>query len=473
MEVAALRSQIVGIDRLVPLLDGSLKPYVYLDNAASTPALRPVQEKVNELLEWYSSVHRGSGYKSLLTTHAYEHSRQIVADFCGADPARDCVIFVKNTTEAINKLAHRIPLQPGEVVLTTGMEHHSNDLPWRGRGRVEYVGLTPEGSLDLDDLAFKLQRLSGRVRLVAVTGASNVTGFINPLHEAAELAHQAGALFFADCAQLAPHRSVSMGESNSPGHLDFLALSGHKLYAPFGSGVLIGPQDFFQCGPPDMVGGGTIEIVSRDEVFWADAPEREEAGSPNVVGAVALAAAIQTLQEVGMERIAAHEASLTRYALQRLAKVKGLRIYGSADPNRLEDRVGVIAFDLAGVHHAKVAAILSFEDGIAVRDGCFCAHPYVIDLLGVDQQVFDVFKEKALHHDRSTLPGLVRASFGCFSNEEDVDRLVEMLERIEAGDYRGDYRCQASSGGYFPVGVDPASWNNWGQPLIILGSHDS
>ncbi|MCX5971303.1 MAG: aminotransferase class V-fold PLP-dependent enzyme, partial [Coprothermobacterota bacterium] len=306
MEVAALRRQIVGIDRPVPLLDGSLKPYVYLDNAASTPALRPVQEKVNELLEWYSSVHRGSGYKSLLTTDAYERSRQIVASFCGADPSRDCVIFVKNTTEAINKLAHRISLQPGEVVLTTGMEHHSNDLPWRGRGRVEYVGLTPEGSLDLDDLAGKLQRLSGRVRLVAVTGASNVTGFINPLHEAAELAHQAGALFFADCAQLAPHRSVSMGDSNSLGHLDFLALSGHKLYAPFGSGVLIGPQDFFQCGPPDMVGGGTIEIVSRDEVFWADAPQREEAGSPNVVGAVALAAAIQTLQEVGMERIAAH-----------------------------------------------------------------------------------------------------------------------------------------------------------------------
>ncbi|MEI6308714.1 MAG: aminotransferase class V-fold PLP-dependent enzyme [bacterium] len=465
MEVAALRRQIVGIDRPVPLLDGSMKPYVYLDNAASAPALRPVQEKVNELLEWYSSVHRGSGYKSMLTTDAYERSRQIVASFCGADTARDCVIFVKNTTEAINKLAHRIPLQPGEVVLTTGMEHHSNDLPWRGRGRVEYVGLTPEGSLDLDDLAGKLQRLSGQVRLVAVTGASNVTGFINPLHEAAELAHQAGALFFADCAQLAPHRSVSMGESNSPGHLDFLALSGHKLYAPFGSGVLIGPQDFFQDGPPDMVGGGTIEIVSRDEVFWADAPQREEAGSPNVVGAVALAAAIQILQEVGMERIAAHEASLTRYALQRLAKVKGLRIYGSADPERLEDRVGVIAFNLEPIPHAKVAAILSFEGGIAVRDGCFCAHPYVIELLGVDRQVFDAFKERALHHDRSTLPGLVRASFGCFSNEEDVDRLVEMLERIEAGDYRGDYRCQTSSGSYFPVGVDLAAWLSSGSGL--------
>ena len=465
MEVAALRAQIVGIDRPVPLLDGSFKPYVYLDNAASTPALRPVQEKVNELLECYSSVHRGSGYKSLLTTDAYERSRRIVASFCGADPVRDCVIFVKNTTEAINKLAHRISLQPGEVLLTTGMEHHSNDLPWRGRGQVEYIGLTQEGSLDLDDLDGKLRHLSGRVRLVAVTGASNVTGFINPLHEAAELAHQAGALFFADCAQLAPHRLVSMGAAGSPGRLDFLALSGHKLYAPFGSGVLVGPQDFFECGPPDMVGGGTIELVSRNEVFWANAPERDEAGSPNVIGAVALAAAIQVLQKVGMERIAAHEASLTRYALQRLAKVEGLRIYGSSDPERLEDRVGVIAFDLSGVHHAKVAAILSFEGGIAVRDGCFCAHPYVIDLLGVDRQGYEAFKDKALHHDRSTLPGLVRASFGCFSNEEDINRLVEMLERIVTGDYRGDYRCQASSGSYFPIGLDLAAWLTLGSGL--------
>jgi cysteine desulfurase/selenocysteine lyase len=455
-EANRLRSQIVGIDRPVPLLDGSTRPYIFLDNAASTPAFRGVQQKVDEFLGWYSSVHRGSGFKSLVSTAAYEQAREIVARFIGADPDTHSVIFGKNTTEAINKLAHRLNLQQGDVVLTTMMEHHSNDLPWRPCAQVEYVEICEDGSLDMDDLQHKLERLAGRVKLVAVTGASNVTGFAPPIYDIAELAHQHGAAILADCAQLAPHRSIDMGPLDSPRHLDFVALSAHKMYAPFGTGALIGPRAFFAQGAPDYAGGGTIEIVSLDEVHWAEPPERDEAGSPNVVGAVALAASIRILTQEGMEAVAAHEMELTRHALSRLNRLPGIRIYGSSDPDNLENRLGVFAFDVEGVPHAKVAAILGFEGGIGVRNGCFCAHPYILRLMGVNGNSYQAFKQRVLHQDRSGLPGLVRASLGCYNTLSEIDRLVEMLERVIHGDYQGEYVLYKPTGEYLPRNYNPA-----------------
>jgi selenocysteine lyase/cysteine desulfurase len=454
--VAALRREIVGVDQWVPLLDGSRRPYVYLDNAASTPAFRGVQQRVNELLTWYSSVHRGTGFKSLVATHAYEQARATVAEFVGARPDTHAVIFGKNTTEAINKLANRLGLQPGDVVITTLMEHHSNDLPWRTKAHMQYVGVGDDGFLDLDDYQRTLEQHRGHVRLVTVTGASNVTGFALPIHDMAELAHQYGAMILVDCAQLAPHRAVDMGPLDSPRRLDFVAISAHKLYAPFGTGALIGPKEFFKTGAPDYQGGGTIEIVSLDEVFWADPPEKDEAGSPNVIGAVALASSLRILSAVGMDAIAAHEAELTQHVLRKLNRLDGVRVYGSCDPDRLCDRLGVIAFDVRGIPHGKVAAILSYEGGIGVRNGCFCAHPYLLRLLGVSGEEYQAYKHRVLNHDRSQLPGLVRASFGCYNTVEEVDTLIEMLERILRGDYRDDYVIDKASGQYAPRGFDPA-----------------
>jgi cysteine desulfurase/selenocysteine lyase len=452
---AILRQQIVGVNQKVPLLDGSLRSYIYLDNAASTPTFREVQAKVDEFLTWYSSVHRGAGFKSLVSTRAYEQAREIVARFVGADPQAHTVIFGKNTTEAINKLANRLALQPGDVVLATVMEHHSNDLPWRPRAQVEYVGVGRDGALDLDDFRHKLEQFSGRIKLVAVTGASNVSGFLPPIYDMAELAHRHGAMILADCAQLAPHRTVHMGSLASPCRLDFVALSAHKMYAPYGTGALIGPKDFFAQGAPDYRGGGTIDIVTLDEVYWTDPPERDEAGSPNVVGAVALATSIQILSQVGMDVVAAHEMELTRHALERLNQLDGLEIYGSRDPNRLGDRLGVIAFEIKGMPHAKVAAILGYEGGIGVRNGCFCAHPYLLHLLNVRGQAYRTYKQQVLSHDRSELPGLVRASFGCYNTIEEVDALVEMLDRILRGNYRDDYVLNRATGEYSPRAFDP------------------
>ena len=451
----SLRNEIVGVGQSVPLLDGSIKTYVYLDNAASTPAFRHVHEKVTEFLTWYSSVHRGAGFKSLISTHVFEEARQTVASFVGADPTTSCVIFVKNATEAINKLANRFDWRPDDVILSTSMEHHSNDLPWRPKAHVEYVGLRPDGSLDVNDLALKLERFRGRVRLVTTTGASNVSGFLPPIHDMAEMAHSYGARFMVDCAQLAPHRAIRMGAPGAPRSLDFVVLSGHKMYAPFGSGALIGPDEFFRAGSPDYRGGGTIEIVTPDEVYWAEPPDREEAGTPNVIGAVALAASIRTLSQVGMDAVAAHEAELTGYALRRLQDVPGLRVYGSSDPDALENRLGVISFLMESAPHGKVAAILGFEGGIGVRNGCFCAHPYVLRLLGIEQKQFEGYKARVLDHDRTDIPGLVRVSFGCYNTCEEIDDLVDMLQRIAAGDYRGEYIPDRATGSYYPRSFDP------------------
>lgn len=370
-----MRSRILGLDLEIPLLDGRRVPYVNLDNAASTPPLVDVVRAVESFMPYYSSVHRGTGFKSRLSTVAYDQSHEIIGRFVGADLSTNTVIFGKNTTEAINKLAWRYPLAPDSVVLTTQLEHHSNDLPWRPHAHVVHVRALPDGRFDEDDFDRLLAEYAGRVALVTVTGASNVSGFLQPIHRLARKAHAAGARILVDCAQLAPHRRVDMLPDDDPEHLDFVTLSAHKMYAPYGTGALIGPKEIFLHEAPEYRGGGTVDIVTLDEVHWAGVPDREEAGSPNVVGAVAMAVAAQVLMEVGMDAVAAHEEHLIAYTLERLREVPGIHIYGETDPARAHEKVGVIPFNLEGMSHFLVAAILGYEGGIGVRSGCFAPIP--------------------------------------------------------------------------------------------------
>ncbi len=446
----------VGTETEVPLLDGSVTRYVNFDNAASTPPLKSVQKAVNDFLPYYSSVHRGTGYKSQLSTEMYEQARHITMEFVGADPEMHTCIYGKNTTEAINKLARRFPFtEERNVVLTTAMEHHSNDLPWRAQTEVVHIAVHQDGSLDMDDFDAKLAEYADRVALVSVTGGSNVTGFITPIHELAEKAHAAGALFMADCAQLAPHRKVEMLPLDDPRHLDFVSISAHKMYAPFGTGALIGRRDIFERGDPDMVGGGVVQIVTLDEVVWAAPPDRDEAGSPNHVGAIALAAAALTLTDIGMDMVAAHEAELTAYALRKLQEVDGIRLFGDTDPENTANRLGVIPFQLVHMDHFKVAAILGYEFGIGVRNGCFCAHPLILHLLEVDEEESRRVRDEMIHNKRDNMPGLIRASFGLYNTMEDVDRFVTALKLISAGKYQGEYIQDVASGEYHPVGWQP------------------
>ncbi len=446
-----LHDRIVGYDQQVPLLDGSLVRYVNLDNAASTPALRDVTETIDRFMAYYSSVHRGAGFKSRVSTAAYDQAHQIVARFVGADTRSNTVIFGKNTTEAINKLSYRIPLADDAVVVCTQLEHHSNDLPWRRRAEMVHVRALPDGRLDEDAYDRILAKYADRVGLVALSGASNVSGFIQPIHRLARKAHNVGAKILVDAAQLAPHRQVDMKPDDDPEHLDFVALSAHKMYAPYGTGALIGPKEVFLQGAPEYPGGGTVDVVTLDEVHWAGTPDRDEAGSPNVVGAVAMAIAAKTLMDIGMKNIAAHEEQLIAYTLSQLRHIKGIRIFGQTDPSRSHEKVGAIPFALEGLSHFLVAAILGYEGGIGVRSGCFCAHPYVVHLLQLEA---DEWRRQMLSGNRSSMPGLIRVSFGCYNTIEDIDRLLEMLERISNGHYKGNYELMPETGEYLPAGYE-------------------
>ncbi len=449
-------SLFTGIDAEVPTLNGGHRKYINFDNAASTPPFKAVQNAVNEFMVYYSSVHRGTGYKSQLSTHAYEAARQAVLQFVGADPNYHTCIFGKNTTEAINKLAKRFPFTPQRnIVITSGMEHHSNDLPWRAAANVVHVRLTADGQLDEADFDHVLQRYSDQIALVAISGASNVTGFINPIFRLAEKTHRVGARIVVDCAQLAPHRKVDMLDVDNPAHLDYVTISAHKLYAPFGIGALVGLQETFASGEPEFTGGGTVDIVTLEDVVWAAPPDRDEAGSPNIIGAIALAAAIYQLERVSMLALADHEAHLTTYALERLLEIPELMVFGDSNPERSSERLGVIPFNLQGYSHFLVAAILGHEYGIGVRNGCFCAHPYILHLLGLNQEEANEVRDQIQAGDRSDMPGLVRVSFGLYNSTNEIDELIESLFHILRGDYAGNYLQDPASGEYFPEGWDP------------------
>ncbi len=450
----SLRHLVVGVEEPVPVLGGGMRPYVNFDNAASTPALRPVLEKVNEFLKWYSNVHRGTGFKSKLSSWAFDRSREKIAEFVKGNEPERVVIFAKNTTEAINHLAHRFPFRKGDVVLTTVMEHHSNELPWRRVAEVVHIGVLADGRVDEDDFRRKLNDYRGRVKMVAITGASNVTGYINPIHRWGAWVHEAGAKFFVDAAQLAPHRPVDMRTPSDPGHIDYLAFSAHKMYAPYGLGVLVGERGTFESGDPDMVGGGTVDIVNLENAYWTDLPDKEEAGTPDIVGAVALAAAITFFEEIGWDAIIRHETELTAYALERLGRIPGVTLYGDTDPARAGERLGVVSFNIGNLSHALTASILSSEWAIGTRNGCFCAHPYVKAIMHVDEVFARKMEEEILQRDRSHLPGTVRASFGIYNTRQEVDQLCEAVRAIAAGSYRPGYKLDKERGEYYRDDVE-------------------
>ena len=378
-------AELVGAGQLVPCLDGVSRPAVELDQAASTQALLPVAARVETFLPWYSSVHRGAGFRSRHATAAYEEARQAVLAFAGR-PAdgKDVAILCRNTTEAINHLAYRLELDPSDIVVTTVVEHHANLLPWGRVAERRYVECSAEGTFTVEDVCAALDAGPRPPALLAVTGASNVTGWLPPLEAIIEAAHQRGVEVVVDAAQLAAHRPL-------PVDADYLAFSGHKLYAPFGSGALIGPRKRFETGDPFLAGGGAVDLVGLDEVIWTAPPDREEAGSPNVIGAVALHAAIEALGGLGWASIIDHERALASRLINGLAAIQGVRVLGPAGPAGHGSERGtgpvetlpVAAFTVDGMHHALMAARLSAEYGIAVRHGCFCAHPYVVRLLGL------------------------------------------------------------------------------------------
>lgn len=394
---------VVGGDTRVPLVDGRSVPYANLDYAASAPALESVAARVVEVLPLYASVHRGAGYLSQVSTALYEASRATVARFVGARPD-DVAVITRNTTDALNLLAGCVP--DGGRVLVLDVEHHANLLPWvrsvRGSGRTATIlPSAPTVAETLTALRAELARQP--YALVTLTGASNVTGEALPIASVVALAQEAGARVAVDGAQLVPHRAFSLADSG----VDYVAFSGHKTYAPFGAGALVGRRDWLDAGTPYLAGGGAVRDVRTDRTLWQPAPARHEGGSPNVLGAVALAEACDALAALPAGALVEHESALRERLVDGLAAIPGARVLrlwsDSTDP------VGVVAFTLGDHDHDSglVAAYLSAEHGIGVRDGRFCAHP-LLARVGVTG-------------------GAIRASVGVGTTTETVDRLLAGL----------------------------------------------
>ncbi len=458
MTTEAAVAPLVGAHAPVPCLDGVDRPYRDLDCAASTPALQSVADRVNDFLPWYSSVHRGAGYKSRRATAEYEAARGAAQHFAGrAGGSDDVVVLVRNTTEAINHLAYRLRLGPDDVVATTVVEHHANLLPWARVAARRWVECGTDGAFGTEDVVRVLD--DGRPpALLALTGASNVTGWLPPVQEICTAAHERGIPVLLDAAQLAPHRPL-------PAEPDFVAFSGHKLYAPFGAGALIAPRRTFESGDPFLAGGGAVDLVDLDEVIWTEPPEREEAGSPNVVGAVAFGTAMGELERIGWDTIVAHEAALSARLHDGLRTIEGVHVLGPRGRDGHDrDGLAVAAFTVDGMHHALVAARLSAEFGVGVRHGCFCAHPYLIRLLGVGREGMARARDAVRRGDRRAIPGAVRASCGLGTNTDDVDALLDALRALATGDPAPvPYVQDDVTGDFWPEG-DASGWRAADRP---------
>ena len=413
---------IYGLNSLVKLNDGSKVPSVNLDNAATTPPFKQVMEEVNKQLQLYGSIGRGTGQKSAHTTEIYNSGRDIIKNFLGANSPDYTVFYCNSTTDGINKLAS-VLLQEKGIVISTRMEHHANDLPWRDN--CIYADVDAKGRLLISDIERLLKQ--HQVKYVCVTAASNVTGYVNDIYKIARLAHRYGAMIIVDGAQIVSHRAINMlGRRHRPDEaIDFFVFSAHKMYSPFGGGAVVGRKDILDKFIPHFSGGGMVEAVYDNSACYMLSPDRYEAGSPNYPGIVGMIKAIEILQSIGYGYIKRYEQFLMRYTISSLKKIPRVILYG--DNVNIADRVGVIPFNIKGIEPKVLAEHLSGNHGISVRHAAFCAHPYVSRL---------THQEQNGQEQENCIPpvGMVRASFGIYTNKEDVDCLLRAVSSITTSD---------------------------------------
>lgn len=440
MDLAAVRSEFPILATRVPGRDGETHPLRFFDHAASTHAPETVIRAVVDLLRHsYANVHRGAHHLSETATDAFEHARGRVKTFVGAPSDREAV-FTMNTTQALSLASHVACSAHDGPVLSTRMEHHSNLLPHASHGdkgevkfseahpwygRVEMTRVLPNGRLDLDALETRL-RVRPKPRLLALSCASNVTGVKLRVREILEHAQDARVPVLFDGAQLLAHERIDLA-SLPGGGPDFFAAAGHKAYAPLGSAFLVAKRDLLDNAPPWMPGGGTVKLVLDDEILWAESPDRHEGGTPNVPGAVALAAALDWLDAIGRDETDARETRLFKKLVEGLKVIDGVKMLG---PQSADDRVAVLSFALRGWSPAALATALDREHGVAVRHGCFCAHPYFFELLGLDAGPFVEELRRGGSTSGPGIPGAVRASLGAYNDDADVDALLDAVAAL-------------------------------------------
>ncbi|MAG57726.1 MAG: aminotransferase [Planctomycetes bacterium] len=450
----------VGLDVEYLLASGETTRRIYLDSTASTLRLQIVQDTLERYLPYYSNTHSMLHFGAKLSTSEYRWTHDMVLQFINADPEEYTAFFVgSGTTAGLNRIARTLAEKRADkkVVITTIMEHHSNDLPHRKHaGQVVHIPAamanTSIGQIHMERLEEALKEHEGNVNYVAVTGVSNVTGIVNPIYDVAELAHKYGALIVVDAAQMAAHLPIQMSRNeNSARDIDVLTFSGHKIYAPGSPGVVVTRKDLFADLEPQEVGGGMVDDVWLEHYKTSTKfPDREEAGTPNICGAIGLAAALYALHRVGMDEIAEEEREIIEYTIKQLRELDLVIIYGETDCGTCE-RAGAVSFNIRGAHHALTAAILNDYFNIAVRNECFCAHPYVREMITevLAEESEDDIDDAELEALANLHKGMVRASFGVYNTREDVDALVDavrviaadiphyesLYDQVESGDY--------------------------------------
>ncbi len=441
--LAKIQNDFIGLNTVYTLADGRKTKRVYLDSTASTLMMGAAYDVLEDFYDHYANSHSLLHFSAKITTLQYNWAHQRILSFLGADPEKyTCFFTGSGTTSGINRMARVLHnyRKDKDIVIISIMEHHSNDLPHRKHAAevihipLHFYPSGQPGGLDIKSFEEALKNFQDRVNYVSITGISNVTGIINPIHDIAELAHAYGALVLIDGAQTAAHMPVQIsGHKNPARDIDAFVFSGHKTYAPGSPGVVVCRKAILSAIEPEELGGGMVQDVFLDNYVIKDHfPDREEAGTPNIPGALALAAAIEILDQVGMETVAHEEDKLAKNAIQCMEKIPDVIIYGETNQQHC-DRTGSISFNIKGVHHGLTAAVLNDYFNIAVRNECFCAQPYVKELIFEDIQaeLGNISSSEISSHNR-LLVGMVRASFGLYNNQEDVDALISALRAIVA-----------------------------------------
>ena len=437
-----IKHDFIGIDTEYILADGTKSKRVYLDTTASSLMMGVANRTANEFLKHYSNTHSLLHFSAKVSTKNYEWIHNRILDFVHADANEyTCFFMGSGVTAGMNRIAKTLNrLRPErDMVLISIMEHHSNDLPHRKHGGKvihvpTYTDVDKMGSLNVEIFEKYLDQFHDRINYVSVTGLSNVTGIINPINKIAKIAHKYGVYIVVDAAQMAAHVPIFMNGLNEENEaIDVLLFSGHKTYAPGSPGVVIARKSFLSSIEPEDVGGGMVDKVFPDNYFVSKKfPDREEAGTPNILGAITLGAAIHVLDSIGMDIILKEDLELIQYTMNLMKKYPDIYIYGNTNVD-ICPRAGTISFNIVGMDHGLLAAILNDYFNIAVRNECFCAHPYVEKMLhGTHKEEIENLdcQEDRLAWTVEPWMGMVRVSFGLYSTKKDVDILIKSLNLI-------------------------------------------
>ena len=434
-----IRSDFIGLDTEYTLVNGKKTKRIYLDTTASSLMMGVAYRASNKFLRHYSNTHSLLHFSAKVSTKTYDWIHSRILDFVHADKNEyTCFFMGSGVTAGMNRIAKTFKrLRPErDMVLVSIMEHHSNDLPHRKHGgKVLHIPVNDNmGGLDLNIIEKYLKQFHDRINYISVTGLSNVTGIINPINKIAKLAHSYGVYIIVDAAQMAAHVPIYMsGFDDKDMEIDALLFSGHKTYAPGSPGVIIARKSFMSAIEPEEVGGGMVDKVFPDNYFVSKKfPDREEAGTPNILGAITLGSAVHILDSIGMDLILEKDINLVNYAMNQMLINKDIYIYGDNDTS-ICPRAGTISFNIKDMDHGLVAAILNDYYNIAVRNECFCAHPYVEKMLHISHEEeisnLDCLDNNLVWNIEPWM-GMIRASFGLYTKESDIDALINALNDI-------------------------------------------